>query len=119
MRIWTKSIRWNCIGGKLQHIWCHFLVYFGTCRHFYRVFFLSFEHSDTPHHLKNKRIQQGLLDTDAVSALLASAPKPSDYVPDIINIQPNVDNDGGNNGTGHVNDSGEFIIALYITHGVV
>lgn len=76
-----------------------FLIFFGY-------------HSDTPHHLKNKRVQQSTLANDAVSVLLANAPKPSDYIPtstpDIINIQPNPENDDANNVTNHMNDCGKF-----------
>lgn len=65
------------------------------------------EHSDTPHHLKNKRVQ--VLDNAAASILLANVPKQSDYVPtapDVISKQNDSSNDDGQN---NQNENGESI----------
>lgn len=66
------------------------------------------ENSDTPHHLKNKRVQ--VLDNAAASILLANAPKQSDYMPttpDVISKQNDSRNDDGHN---NQTENGEFFL---------
>lgn len=61
--------------------------------------------SDTPHHLKNKRIQHGALDKDAVSILLANAPPPTFEPPHNQNDSKIDDPSGVAN---HLTDGGKF-----------
>lgn len=42
--------------------------------------------SDTPHHLKNKRVQQGAIDKAAANILLANVPRPLETVPQNTSI---------------------------------
>lgn len=45
---------------------------------------------DTPHHLKNKRVQQGAIDKAAANILLASAPRQLETLPQNTSIDANV-----------------------------
>lgn len=77
-------------------------------------------HRDTPHHLKNKRVQHGAIDKSVANILLANAPKQLETAAPMaaaaaINNDSNAPSTDSNheNKPGHLNDCGKFGIVLY------
>lgn len=63
---------------------------------------------DTPHHLKNKRVQQGAIDKAAANILLATAAKQLEPIPpNAINDNRTTDRNHEQK-TGHLNECGKF-----------
>lgn len=78
------------------------------------MFNLTF-YRDTPHHLKNKRVQHGAIDKTVANILLANAPKQLEMIPpsainnDTKTITNPIPTDSNHeNKPGHLNDCGKF-----------
>lgn len=114
----------NCIGGKclqnkqmnsikiniilLMFLFSSFCVF---------SFIFAHTHSDTPHHLKNKRVQHGAIDKAAATILLANVPKPLDTVPtNVTNDSSNISDRGGEQKSSHSNECGKFCMLLLLSH---
>ena len=89
------------------------------------MFVSSFmSHRDTPHHLKNKRVQHGAIDKSVANILLANAPKqletaapmatPAAAAAAAINNDNNTTSTESNheNKPGLLNDCGKFSIGI-------
>lgn len=105
---WKNCIQSNCIGGK----WIQ-----NNCWHWsfdcFISMFASLFHRDTPHHLKNKRVQHGAIDKTVANILLANAPKQLETLPPSAINNNNNDNiiptdSNHENKPGHLNDCGKF-----------
>lgn len=77
------------------------------------IAFFTYVHSDTPHHLKNKRVQHGAIDKAAATILLANVPKPLETVPTNIINDSNISDRGGEQKSSHLNECGKFCICYY------
>lgn len=120
MKRWMRNcIQSNCIGGKCtqnkrMNMTCSESLHLNWC-----LYFLPFSptHSDTPHHLKNKRVQHGAIDKAAATILLANVPKPLDTVPtNVINDSSNISDRGGEQKSSHSNECGKFCMLLLLSH---
>lgn len=79
-------------------------------------------HRDTPHHLKNKRVQHGAIDKSVANILLANAPKQLETTAPMAiaaaTATTNIDNNTTStecnyeNKSGHLNDCGKFNIGI-------
>lgn len=107
----------NCIGGKCMQ---NKLMNMSLNQCFHHFAFLSSlpTHSDTPHHLKNKRVQHGAIDKAAATILLANVPKPLDTVPTNVptNDSSNISDKGGEQKSSHSNECGKFCMLLLLSH---
>lgn len=124
MKRLKNCIQLNCTGGKYTreenetNEFQHNKTYLNYRFHF-RYSFSSFlpVRSDTPHHLKNKRVQHGAIDKAAATILLANVPKPLDTVPtNVINDSSNISDRGGEQKSSHLNECGKFCMLLSVSH---
>lgn len=105
-------IQSNCIGGKCKKT--SYPITANSCSRLFQYF-----HRDTPHHLKNKRVQQGAIDKTVANILLANAPK------QLETIQPNTINDKSisdsnhEHKSSHLNDCGKFWHIIFTTRCIL
>lgn len=76
---------------------------------------ISSIHRDTPHHLKNKRVQQGAIDKAAANILLAIAPKQLETVPVNTTINDNsIPESNHEQKSDHSNECGKLCLFVVI-----